>query len=379
MAQTLPKSYKHSAPFDTGFLSVGSIHKLHYEQYGNKEGKPGTQLTEHIPLECAGLELITHQASCSTNPMSTIFFNPSIYRVILFDQRGCGQSLPLGEIRDNTVPQLVSDIEVLRQHIGIQRWHVFGASWGSNLAVLYAQAHPSAVVSLVLRGVAHFEWRGGEIDFNEAYRRTRSFRPEVYEELVAQLSEDEQGDIAGSYVKRFSCGDRAVELAAMRALDRWGGLLGRLIPNEDEGDAGMTEAEEERMVASTRIMWHYHAHNLWLRELRYLEPEMLEGIKHIPCGIVNGRYDLMCPPIGAWRLHKALPESKLYIIPDAGHSAYVRSCSLLDLFLIADCRYRSRGFKTNLSIFAMSLQRFLYDRGDSISGFRKTAFSPKNP
>lgn len=145
--------------------------------------------------------------------------------------------------------------------------------------------------------------------------------------------------------------------------------MSKLIPKEDDSDVTMTEAEEKHMIVAIRIECHYHAHHLWLKDMQYLEPEKLEKIKNIPCAIVNGRYDLICPPNAAWRLHKALPKSKLFIIPDAGHSASVRSFSMLYLFSHTDCQYRSRVRKTSLSKFAMSLQPFPYDRGDSWNDF----------
>jgi proline iminopeptidase len=330
MAQTVKISYKHSVPFDSGFLSVGSIHKIHYEQYGNKDGKPGKSpdVFRYARLELILTVVFLHGGpGGSTSVKNTVYFNPSTYRVILFDQRGCGQSLPAGEISENSSRHLVSDIENLRKHFRVQRWHVFGASWGSTLSLLYAQTHPEAVVSLTLRGISSKV--EDEIDFNEAFQRTLCFHPELYEELIGHLTEEERKDVAGSYAKRFSCGDQAVELAAMKLYDRWGGVVSKLIPNEDDSDVTMTEAEEKRMIAINRISCHYQAHNLWLKDMQYLEPEQLEKVKNIPCAIVNGRYDLICPPIAAWKLHKALPKSKLFIIPDAGHSAAVRSRSLL--------------------------------------------------
>ncbi|KAJ5946691.1 proline iminopeptidase [Penicillium verhagenii] len=306
MAQTTRKSYKHSTPFDSGFLRVDSIHDIHYEQYGNKDGKP--------------IVFVHGGPGGSSSSKNTIFFNPSVYRVILFDQRGCGQSTPLGEIRENSPQHSASDMELLRKQFGIQRWHVFGASWGTTLSLIYAQTYPEAVVSLTLRGVSFFEAEE-KIDFNAAFQRTKLFRPELYDKLVEPLNQEERENIAGSYAKRFSCGDHAIELAAMKIYDRWAGGSTKLVPNEDDSEFTMTEEEEKRMVASIRIEWHYHAHNLWLKELRYLEPEKLENIKDIPCYIVNGRYDLICPPIAAWRLHKLLPNSKIFIVPDAGHSA----------------------------------------------------------
>jgi len=305
MAQTTKRSYQHTTPFDSGLLSVGSIHRIHYEQYGIRDGKP--------------LVFVHGGPGGSTSIKNTIFFNPSVYRVILFDQRGCGQSLPLGETRENSTQDLVSDMEVLRKHLEIQRWHVFGASWGSSLSVLYAQAHPETVVSLTVRGVAPYPVE--IFDWNESFERTSTFFPEMYDELVRDLTEEERKDIAGSYSKRFSCGDPATKLAAFRVMDKWGGVVSRLVPKEDDSDAVMTEAEEKHMVASLQIEYHYRAHDLWLRDMQYGEPEQLEKIKNIPFAIVNGRYDLLCPPYAAWWLHKALPKSKLFIIPDAGHSA----------------------------------------------------------
>jgi proline iminopeptidase len=196
-------------------------------------------------------------------------------------------------------------------------------------------------VSLLLRGVFFFE-APEEIDFNAAFQRTWCFHPELYEEFLEHLTEEERKDVAGSYAKRFSCGDHAVELAAMTVYDWWAGVLSRLVPKEDDSDVTMTEAEEKHMIAAIRIEWHYRAHNLWLKDVQYLKPEKLEKIKNIPCGIVNGRDDFLCPPIAAWRVHKALPNSKLFIIPNADLSASVKSRSMLDLLSHTDCRYRSR-------------------------------------
>jgi len=358
------RSYEHSAAFDSGFLSVGSIHKIHYEQYGTEDGKPGAlpSISHHVRLRLILIVVFVHGGpGGSTSFKKTIFFNPSVYRVILFDQRGCGQSLPLGETRENTLQHLVSDIEALRNHFGIQRWHVFGASWGTTVSLLYTQTHPEAVISLILRGVSFFEAKE-KIDFNAAFERTALFYPEMYDELVGLLTEEERNDIAGSYAKRFSCGDRAVELAAMKVYDKWGTVVSKLVPKQDESDAPMSEEDEKSTIASNRVEWHYHAHDLWLKESRYLEHERLEGLKNIPCAIVNGRYDLICPPIAAWKLHKLLPKSRLYMIPDAGHSAYVGSRLMwyIDSHTNSNCRSRVR--RISLSIFVMSLQRLQHSR-----------------
>jgi proline iminopeptidase len=236
------------------------------------------------------------------------------------------------------------------------------------VSLLYAQTHPEAIVSLTLRGISSFDVQEG-INFNEAFQRTWHFHPELYEKLIMHLTEEERRDVAGSYAKRFLCGDHEVELAAMKAYGRWGGIMSKLLPKEDDSDVMMPEAEEKHMIAANRIECHYHAHSLWLKDMQYLEPEKLEKIKNIPCAIINGRYDLICPPIAAWRLHKELPKSKLFIIPDAGHSASVRFHPMLYLLSHIDCPYRSWVHKTSLSTFAMSLQRFPYDRGNSWNDF----------
>lgn len=260
----------------------------------------------------------------STSIQNTIFFNPVLYRVILFDQRGAGQSLPTGDIRENTSRHLVSDMEALRTHFKIRRWHVFGASWGCMLSVLYAQSHPEAVASLTIRGVPYYDPRE-EPDFNAVFRRTRYFHPEIHAEVIAHLTDEERKDISGSYSKRLLCGDHAVALSAAKVLGRWAGTMSRLIPDDDGGEEPMTEAEEKKQVAKSRLEHHYLTHGMWLKEMQYMEPERLERMKSIPCRIVNGRYDLLCPPVTAWTLHKALPKSKLFIIADAGHSAWVRN------------------------------------------------------
>ena len=287
--------------------------------------------------------------------------------MILFDQRGAGQSLPSGELRENTSQDLVSDFEVLRKHFGVHRWHVFGGSWGAVLSLLYAQTHPEAVVSLTLRGISFrgscFETQA-ERGFDDVFQCTRRTHPEIFEELIGYLTMEERKDLTGSYSRRISSGDRTEELAAAKMYDKWAGVMSRLVPQEDNTDATITEAEEDHLIASSRIDCHYHAHSCWLREMHFLEPEKLEEIKHIPCGIVNGRYDQLCPPIMAWRLHKALPKSKLFIILDAGHSAAVRFRSSLYQLSHTKCRHRSRVHGTSLSRFAMSLQHFPYDRRD---------------
>ncbi|KAJ5125531.1 hypothetical protein N7448_004851 [Penicillium atrosanguineum] len=255
----------HSDAFDEGVLADDPIHKLYYAQYGKKDGKPGGQ----------------------TSKGNTTYFNPSIYRVILLDQRGTGKSQPAGEVRNNTTPDLVSDIEILRNHLQIPKWHlIFGGSWGSTLALLYAQAYPHAVGSLILRGI--FTTRAFEIEFSRGPLGAGSFFPEEYEAFVSHLPEDERGDLVNGYYKLLMSENRDTRMQAARAWNAWEMSIGSLVADEDG---------------------------------HILERENLEKIKHIPVVIIQGRYDLVCPPHTAWELGKALPKAKVIFVPDAGHGA----------------------------------------------------------
>lgn len=263
----------------------------------------------------------------STNLKNTIFFDPSVYRVILFDQRGAGRSLPSGELQDNTSRHPVSDIEALQGHFRISRWHVFGGSWGAVLSLLYTQAHPEVVLSLTVRGVS-FPDPQVTIDSHGFFRRMRTSHPEAYSELIEHLSDDERKDITSAYLKRTTSGDAVVELAAAKAYHRTTGAMSKLSPGTGEDEVAMTPAEEHALLSRTRIDLHYNAHHKWLDEMQYSAAEQLNKIQHIPCSIVNRQDDMACPASGAWRLHKALPQSRLFIIPNAGHSAYVSFISL---------------------------------------------------
>lgn len=265
-----------------------------------------------------------------TSKASATFFDPAIYRVILFDQRGSGRSLPLGEIRENTSVHLVADIEVLRKHLGITRWHVFGGSWGSTLALLYAQAHPEAVISLALRGI--FLESKEELDFNTKYEGSWRLQPELYDEFIGLLTEEEQKDVFGGYYKRLKSGDRATALAAGKMYGKWALNMSFIRPTKEQNDE-LENENEDKTIAHALIECHYHASQAWLEDLQILKPENIERIKHIPTSIVNGRYDLLCPPIMAWKLHKALPGSKTWIIQDAGHASTVSTSKVTYILL----------------------------------------------
>jgi proline iminopeptidase len=250
-----------------------------------------------------------------SEPKQRRFFNPAKYRIILFDQRGCGKSTPYASLESNTTWDLVADTEKLREHLRIKAWQVFGGSWGSTLALAYAETHPDRVTELVLRGV--FLLRKKEIDW--FYQRGASILyPDAWEPYLAHIPESERGDMLAAYHRRLTSEDPAVRLAAARIWSGWEGRTSKLIP--DAEFAGHYE-EDEFALAFARIEVHYFANR------GFLDPEdqLLRDagrIRHIPCVIVQGRYDVVCPMESAWELHRAWPEADFIITPDSGHSAF---------------------------------------------------------
>jgi proline iminopeptidase len=242
------------------------------------------------------------------------FFNPSLYHVVLFDQRGCGKSTPHASIEQNTTWDLVEDIEKIRVHLGFQKWQVFGGSWGSTLALAYSQTHPDRVTEIVLRGI--FLLRDKEIQWfyqagaNELY-------PDYWEEYFEYIPANERADLVSAYHRRLTHTDKKIQVEAAKIWSAWEASASRLYP-----DAAMIESfrEEKFALAFARIECHYFMNK------GFMEPNQLlnnvEKIRHIPSVIVQGRYDVICPMESAWALHKAWPESDLFLIPDGGHSAF---------------------------------------------------------
>ena len=219
MASTIPapEDYKHNPPFDSGFLSVGSIHRLHYEQYGRWDGKP--------------VVFLHGGPGGHTSIANTIYFDPTMYRVILFDQRGSGKSEPVAELRENTSQHLVSDIEALREHLRIEKWAmVFGGSWGSTLALLYAETHPDRVSSLVLRGI--FTMREEETSFTRGFNGSARLFPELFEEFVNYLPPEDRGDPYPAYHRLLTSEDYETRLGAARVWNKWELGISKLIPDE---------------------------------------------------------------------------------------------------------------------------------------------------
>jgi proline iminopeptidase len=294
--------YPPIEPFDSGRLRVSPIHELYFEQCGKPDGQPAVFLHGGPG---GGLHAEYRQ-----------FFDPENYRVVLFDQRGSGKSTPHANLEENTTWELVADIERLRELLGIERWLVFGGSWGSTLSLAYAETHPERVSALVLRGI--FLCRPNEINwfYQEGHGASAIF-PDVWEEYVKVIPESERGDMLSAYHKRLMSEDEGVRLEAARAWSIWEGSTSKLYPDQQLIEHA---GEEQFALALARIEAHYFVNNSFFPTDNYLI-ENVHKIRHIPGEIVQGRYDVVCPAMSAWDLHRAWPEATLHIVPDAGHSA----------------------------------------------------------
>ncbi|XXF76841.1 prolyl aminopeptidase [Myxococcaceae bacterium GXIMD 01537] len=293
--------YPPIEPYRTGHLRVSPLHEMYFEESGNPQGKPA---------------LFVHGGpGAGSDAKQRRFFDPSAYRIILFDQRGSGRSTPHASLEENTTWDLVADMEKLREHLGIERWQVFGGSWGSTLALAYAQKHPERVTELVLRGI--FLLRKQEIDW--FYQRGASaLFADAWEHYLAPIPPEERGDLLGAYHRRLTSPDPRVRQEAARAWSIWEGRTSYLLQNEG---AVARYGADTFADAFARIECHYFLNKGFFRSDTQLLDDV-PRIRHIPAVIVQGRYDVVCPLESAWALHKAWPEARLRIIPDAGHSAY---------------------------------------------------------
>lgn len=295
--------YNPIEPFDTGHLAVSDVHQLYYEQCGNPNGKPVVFLHGGPG---AGLTADYRR-----------FFDPEAYRIILFEQRGAGRSIPHASLEANTTWHLVRDIERVRAHFGIERWLVFGGSWGSTLSLAYAETHPERVLGLVLRGI--FLGRQNEAHwFYENGHGASAIFPEIWEQFVREIPEAERADMIGAYYRRLTSDDAAVRLEAAQAWSLWEASALKLIPDQKLIDEF---TDPDTAIAVARIECHYFINNCFFETDNYLI-ENVDRIRHIPGVIVHGRYDIVCAFTNAWDLHRAWPEAKLEIIPDAGHSVF---------------------------------------------------------
>ena len=300
--ETLRTLYPAIDPYDSGHIKVSDVHQLYYEQCGNPNGKP--------------VVFLHGGPGAGLDPDYRRFFDPEAYRIILFDQRGAGRSIPHASLDDNTTWHLVQDIEHIREHFGVEQWLVFGGSWGSTLSLAYAETHPERVSGLVLRGI--FLCRPKEIRwFYEEGQGASAIFPETWEQYVRIIPEAERGDMVGAYYRRLTSEDEAVQREAAYAWSIWEASALKLLPDQKTIDEF---TEPEMAIALARIECHYFINNCFFETDNYLI-EHIDRIRHIPAVIVQGRYDIVCPVMSAWDLHRAWPDATLKIIPDAGHAS----------------------------------------------------------
>ena len=295
--------YPPIEPFRTGFLRVSDVHELYFEESGNPDGKPAV--------------FLHGGPGGGTDPKMRTFFDPRVYRIVLFDQRGCGKSRPHANLVDNTTWHLVEDIERLREHLGIKRWLVFGGSWGSTLALSYAQTYPDRATELVLRGI--FLLRKWEIDwFYQNPGGAAALYPDLWEHYISAIPEAQRSDMVRAYYERLTSDDPKVMRQAAKSWSVWEGATSFLRLNPDYVAKFQ---EDEYAAAFARIECHYFINNGFMRTPNQLI-DNVGAIRKIPAVIVQGRYDVICPMKSAWDLHRAWPEADLRIVPDAGHSAF---------------------------------------------------------
>lgn len=284
----------------TGYLDVGDGHQLYYEECGNPDGKPVVVLHGGPGAGCS--------------PPMRQFFDPAAYRIVLFDQRGSGKSKPHANVENNTTWHVVADIERLRTQLGIDRWQVFGGSWGSTLALAYAQTHPERVTELVLRGI--FTVRQKELDWLYRFGTSELF-PEAWQALNAPIPDDERDDLLAAYHRRLFGDDAEQRLAAARAWSIFEGSTSQLVPSPD---VARMFGSEHFAVSLARIETHYFVNHCFLEDGQLIRD--CGKIAAIPGVIVHGRYDALCPAVNATDLADAWPGAELFITPDAGHSAF---------------------------------------------------------
>jgi proline iminopeptidase len=297
--QRLVDLFPEIEPYREGRLKVSGLHTIHYEECGNPRGRP--------------LVFLHGGPGGGIDPIYRRYFDPKVWRIVLPDQRGCGQSRPFAELRENTTWDLVADIERLREHLGIQRWVVFGGSWGSTLSLAYAQTHPRRVKALVLRGI--FLLRRSELLWFYQEGASHIF-PDAWEGFLAPIPPRERGDLMKAYYKRLTSSNRAVRKRAAKAWSVWEGTTSKL-----RTDPALVKRFGGGRFADAfaRIEAHYFVNRGFFRT----DDQLLRNarrLRRIPAVIVQGRYDVVCPATSAWALHRAWPEAKLIVVPDAGHS-----------------------------------------------------------
>ena len=286
-------------PFASGMLELDAPHRMYYEQSGNRTGVP--------------VVFLHGGPGAGSSAVHRQFFDPAFYRIVVFDQRGAGRSTPLGCLEDNTTQHLVDDMERLRRHLGVEKWLVFGGSWGSTLALAYAEHHPERCLGLVLRGI--FLCRPSEIDW--FLYGLRAIFPEAWRTFSGFIPEAERGDLLGAYHRRLTHPDPVVHMPAARSWSVYEGSCSTLLPDP----ALVADFATDRVALGlARIEAHYFRHDIFLPPGYLLQNT--PRLKAIPGVIVQGRYDIVCPTVSADDLHQAWPEAEYVVVPDAGHSAF---------------------------------------------------------
>ncbi len=292
--------YPAVSPYKTGFLPVSDLHTIYYEECGNPQGQP--------------VVFLHGGPGAGLNPRQRQFFDPAFYRIILLDQRGAGQSTPNGELRENTTWDLVSDLEKLRSALGLERWLVFGGSWGTTLALAYAFLHPEPVLGLILRGI--FLCRASEIDWFYQDGASHIY-PEAWEKFLAPIPRGRRQNLVAAYYQRLTSASQDERLEAALAWNGWENSAVYLLPPPEDEEP----IDPQHELSFARIECHYMVN----RDFMPSDTFLLEGIRslgHIPTRIVQGRYDICCPPVTAWEVKQALPQAELRWVPDAGHSSF---------------------------------------------------------
>ncbi|MCB9982064.1 MAG: prolyl aminopeptidase [Rhodospirillales bacterium] len=285
-------------PYSSGFLEVDDTHTLYWEQSGNPDG---------VPI------LFLHGGpGAGATPVHRRFFDPEHYRIVIFDQRGSGRSHPLGSLENNTTAHLVSDIEALRAHLSIKRWHIFGGSWGSTLSLAYAIRHPAQCISLILRGI--FLCEQDEIDW--FLYDMRNIFPEAWEQFAGFIAAERQDDLLNAYYEILTGDDKRQQMEAAIRWSLYEGACASLLPNYE---TITTDEQKGHALALARMEAHYFVHEVIRPENSLLNH--MDTLRNIPATIIHGRYDVICPIRTAHRLHQLWPEADYIVVPDAGHSA----------------------------------------------------------
>ncbi len=318
MTTELRGFYPEIEPFETGMLDVGDGHQIYWERFGTKGAKPAV--------------FLHGGPGGATSPSHRRLFDPALYDVILFDQRGCGKSTPHASIEANTTWHLVADIERLREMIAAEKWLVFGGSWGSTLALAYAETHPERVSELVLRGI--YTLTKAELDWYYQFGVSEMF-PDKWERFCAPIPENERHEMMAAYRRRLTGTDREEQLRCAVAWSSWEGETITLLPNPDYSDHFY---DPEFALAFARIENHFFVHAGWLEEGQLLRDAY--KLKDIPGVIIHGRYDMPCPAKYAWALHKAWPKADFHLIEGAGH-AYLEP-GILDQLIRATDRFAGK-------------------------------------